>query len=173
MIKSNIDFEIVDNFLSDDEHQLVLSECISMSYEWGESEGPQYPPSGMISEIDEGVQVYESLVSSINKTFKQFSNRTPTNCYVNLFAPKENSYYHNDAQPGYTGTTFVYYPQMIFDNNDGGETFIYDKVDDLTIAVPPKPNRILRFKTPVLHKATPFNTRHRFTVVVKYCDQIS
>lgn len=173
MIDSYIDYKVIDNFFSDEEHSFALSKCREMPYHWGESEGQSYPPTGMVCDVDENSEFYSLFIRMIGKKFPEFVERIPSKFYINLFAPKEISYYHVDAHDEYTGTTFIYYPQMMYDKNDGGETIFYDENKDMIFGVPPKPNRILKFNSRILHKATSFHSRHRFTVVIKYCDQIS
>jgi hypothetical protein len=60
----------------------------------------------------------------------------------------------------------IYYLNNIWDINDGGETHFY--INDQITAIPPIPNRLVYFDGTLLHKATPFKNRHRFTVAVKY-----
>ena len=49
--------------------------------------------------------------------------------------------------------TYIYYPNMEWKPDDGGETQIYE--DDLIKGVPPKPNRMLKFDSS-LHRASNF-----------------
>jgi hypothetical protein len=49
---------------------------------------------------------------------------------------------------------------------EGGETqFI---VDNEIYGVTPVPNRMVYFDASILHRATSFRNRHRFTVAIKY-----
>lgn len=173
MVESYIDFKIIDNFFSKDKHEFVLSKCRELPYFWGESEGESYPPTGMVSDVGENSSLYDLFVTTIKDSLEQYRERIPTNFYVNLFSPKELSYYHVDAQKNFTGTTLIYYPQMVYEKDDGGETIFYDEDKNIIMGVPPIPNRLVIFNSKILHKATSFHSRHRFTVVLKYCDQIS
>jgi len=83
--------------------------------------------------------------------------------YVNCFVPCERPYFHTD---GDEGVTFLYYPNMKWDKDDGGETqFLMN--DDL-YGVLPIPNRMVVFSANLLHRATTFRNDHRFTVAIKY-----
>ena len=83
--------------------------------------------------------------------------------YINCFAPREVPYFHTD---GDKGVTFLYYPQFSWQPNDGGETQIY--VQGNIQGVVPLPNRLMMFDARLLHRATSFRDRHRFTIAVKY-----
>ena len=84
--------------------------------------------------------------------------------YINCFAPREIAYFHTDGDEG--DLTFLYYPNMEWKLDDGGETQIYET--DMFTGVPPIPNRIVMFDASLLHRATSFRDRHRFTIAIKY-----
>ena len=50
--------------------------------------------------------------------------------------------------------------------NDGGETQFL--IDDLIQGVLPISNRLVGFDANILHRATPFRDKHRFTLAVKF-----
>ena len=83
--------------------------------------------------------------------------------YVNCFAPCENPYFHTD---GDTGITFLYYANNSWNPNDGGETQII--VNDEIKGILPLPNRIVGFDASLLHRATSFRFKHRFTLAAKF-----
>jgi len=82
--------------------------------------------------------------------------------YINCFAPSECPYFHTDGE----GITFLYYPNLEWNLQDGGETQFY--VDGNILGVPPAPNRLVMFDGEIVHRATSFRDRHRFTVAIKY-----
>jgi hypothetical protein len=69
-----------------------------------------------------------------------------------------------DGPPG--EITFLYYPNICWNLNDGGETQIL--VDDQIYGILPIPNRIIKFDASLLHRATAFRDTHRFSVAIKY-----
>ena len=83
--------------------------------------------------------------------------------YVNCFAPSENPYFHTD---GDDGVTFLYYVNDRWELNDGGETQII--VNDEIKGILPLPNRIVGFDASLLHRATSFRFKHRFTLAAKF-----
>ncbi len=83
--------------------------------------------------------------------------------YVNCFAPCENPYFHTD---GDKGMTFLYYANDRWELNDGGETQIV--VNDEIKGILPIPNRIVGFDANLVHRATTFRFKHRFTLAAKF-----
>ena len=73
-------------------------------------------------------------------------------------------YYHTDADQG---MTFLYYPHKeMWTPNFLGQTEFY--VNDKSYSVAPEPNRLCFFDASILHRATSFRTKNRFTVALKY-----
>ena len=156
---SSTGIEIYDDFLSSDLQNFVWEYCIESSYTYGEYDTPETPPTGMVHEI-EGNDIYklfyEKTKDLVPKNFNLYR------MYVNCFAPSECPYFHTDGE----GITFLYYPQHTWDIDMGGETQFV--IDDEIKGIFPIPNRLVMFDGNILHRATAFRNRHRFTVAVKY-----
>lgn len=153
----------VDNFLSKTEHQRVYQYCLKAAYHYGEPDVPGYPPTGMVHNISGDQFVYKLFVKNINDKFEFLNDRKLYRMYVNCFAPNENAYFHIDGENGYT---LLYYPNLDWSIQDGGETQFY--MDENIQGICPVPNRMSIFDASILHRATPFRNRHRFTVAIKY-----
>ena len=153
--------EIVDRFLSKEEFDYVLNYCESASYTYGEVDSYGLPPTGMVHQIPEVEKIYKIFKS---KTEKLVSGIELYRMYINCFAPSENPYFHTDGDPG--DITFLYYPTPRWELNDGGETQFL--VNNEIYGVTPVPNRMVYFDASVLHRATAFRNKHRFTVAIKY-----
>ena len=156
---SSTGIEIYDDFLSSDLQNFVWEYCIESSYTYGEYDTPETPPTGMVHEI-EGNDIYklfyEKTKDLIPKNFNLYR------MYVNCFAPSECPYFHTDGE----GITFLYYPQHTWDIDMGGETQFV--IDDEIKGIFPIPNRLVMFDGNILHRATTFRSRHRFTLAIKY-----
>ena len=154
--------EIKDQFLCEEDWNYVFSYCENGSYVYGETDGFNLPPTGMTHEIPKNSLIY-ILFEEKTKNFVS-NNHKLYRMYVNCFAPSENPYFHTDGDNG--DITFLYYPNKIWDIQKGGETqFI---VDNEIYGVTPMPNRMVYFDASILHRATSFRDRHRFTVAIKY-----
>lgn len=154
--------EIKDDVFTAEQYNYIANYCYSATYTYGETDDYHLPPTGMIHEIDDTEPIYQLFHS---KTQPMFPNLILHRMYVNCFAPSENPYFHTDwDQEG--GITFLYYPSEAWEYNDGGETQFV--VDDEIYGVTPVPNRLVYFDASILHRATSFRNRHRFTVALKY-----
>ena len=153
--------EIIDNFLSTKEYDFVLEYCKSASYTYGERDDDRHIPTGMVYNISETESIYNLFEE---KTKKIIRNLKLYRMYINCFAPTENPYFHTDGGSG--EVTFLYYPNEDWDLEDGGETQFF--VDGYFYGVTPIPNRMIFFDASIIHKATSFKDRHRFSVAIKY-----
>lgn len=106
--------EVIDNFLSVDDAYSVVDYCKMASYNYGETDCDNMPPTGMVHEIDETNSIYELFQS---KTENLVDGLTLNRMYVNCFAPGENPYWHID---GSHGVTFLYYSNDEWNLDFGG-----------------------------------------------------
>lgn len=154
--------EIKNNFFDEKDFNYIFSYCETASYIYGEVDNYNLPPTGMIHEIKKGSIIY-NLFESKTRPFVS-DNLFLYRMYVNCFAPTEQPYFHTDGDLG--DITFLYYPNKTWNYQDGGETqFI---VDGEIYGVTPIPNRMVYFDASILHRASAFRDRHRFTVAIKY-----
>ena len=159
--------EVIDNFLSQEEFNFVLNYSKSALYGYGEADDESHPPTGLVHNITKSKKIYKLFE---NKT-KEFvsTNHKLYRMYINCFAPSENPYFHTDCsdhEENDDEVTFLYYPNETWDLNDGGETQFF--IDERIYGIAPVPNRLVYFNANLLHRATSFRDRHRFTVAIKY-----
>jgi len=170
-----------DNFLSHEELHHLHKVITELKYSFGETDDFDTPPTGVVSEFDTTNKIYKILYDKIIAV-KDLSNFYCNRSYVNLFAPKENAYYHQDFIPPVNGYTALYYPNITWDINDGGETrFFFTnnpfdsiiqetdvKEHPIILSIAPIPNRLVVFDGNLLHAATSFNNTHRFSIAFKF-----
>ena len=158
-----MDLNYIDQFFSEQEHQIIHDYCLDAEYSYGERDDANLPVTGMVHNIPETEFVYKLIKKRLNDSAQQVQGKKLYRMYVNCFVPGEQPYFHVD---GDEGVTFIYYPNMEWDKDDGGETqFLMN--DDL-YGVLPIPNRMVVFSANLLHRATSFRNNHRFTVAIKY-----
>lgn len=136
------------------------------------------PLGGSPTKIINQKKLFNLFSTSIEKKFPEYKTKDITRLYINCFAPYENSYFHTDGE---VGTTFLYYPNNdwsleginlvnlpleLNSLNENGETQFV--VDNSMFGVPPVTNRLISFDANILHRATCFRDRHRFTIAIKY-----
>jgi Rps23 Pro-64 3,4-dihydroxylase Tpa1-like proline 4-hydroxylase len=159
--------KIIDNFLTEEEYYITDKIRFFPGYAYGENDGyPKDNPikNGMSLDLSPENKVYKIFSDKISSTFHEVRELTLYRAYVNCFAPNEWSFYHSDTDE--YSLTFLYYLNDSWDINEGGETHFYN--NNTITAVPPIPNRIVYFDGRILHKATSFRNRHRFTIAIKY-----
>lgn len=153
----------IDNFLDEDEYNKVIKYTLKSKYQYGESDNPDTPPTGMISLIED-IGISNLFEEKIKKSVEEVSNLSAYRMYINSFAPGENPYYHIDGE---TGITCLYYVNPEYRIDDGGETQFFLSKDE-SINILPIPNRLCYFDANILHRATSFRDIHRFTIAIKY-----
>jgi hypothetical protein len=157
--------KILDNFLTEREYGVVRQVNSARGYIL-ESDSNELPPTGMTLEILPENLIYQLLADKLYSNFDVVKNLQIYRLYVNCFAPLEWPYYHTDVDIESSGVTCLYYLNESWDINDGGETQFF--MDNEIISVAPIPNRVICFDSTLLHKATSFRNKHRFTIAIKY-----
>lgn len=156
-----IDF--IDDFLNSEDYNQIFEKCRNAPYSYGEVDKPGYPPTGMVHQIYQDNPIFDFLANKIKEKIECTRNLRIYRMYVNCFAPREIAYYHTDAE---VGITCILYLNDSFHLDDGGETQFV--LQDKSINIFPIPNRMCFFDSSILHKATPFTNKHRFTLAIKY-----
>ena len=157
--------EIKDNFLPPNQCKQVVEYCYKAPYYYGEVDdiNASNIPTGMVNEIED--------TSAIYKIFKENTQHIVPNLklyrmYVNCFSPGEKPYFHIDSG-NINEITFIYYvPVADWNVNDCGETQMI--LDKEMRGVMPIPNRMVYFNANILHRATSFRNRWRWTIAIKY-----
>jgi|TARA_B100000035_G_scaffold315241_1_gene334654 hypothetical protein len=156
---------VSDNYFTNRQHRFILDYCENCSYTYGEVDNSDTPPTGLIHNIPETEEIYPMIEKRISESMGvDVKKYNLYRMYINCFAPREIAYFHTDGDEG--DLTFLYYPNMEWKLDDGGETQIYET--DMFTGVPPIPNRMVMFDASLLHRATSFRDRHRFTIAIKY-----
>ena len=157
--------QILDNKIPDMDK--IYEELKTLPYYYGEVDQEDYYPTGMTTELSVNNNTYTSLKNFISNS-EVLKNKTIIRSYVNLFVPKETANYHVD---GDEGTTLLYYANLDYDINEGGETKFVTENNTLT-SVLPLPGRIVIFPAVLQHTASSFKNKHRFTVAFKFKENI-
>lgn len=153
--------DILDNQINNKEE--IYKELLSLDYYYGEVDNFDSPPTGMVSTLNKKSITYKSMLD-ICKKQDSLTGLKLNRAYVNLFSPREYCFFHPD---GDATKTFIYYPNLDWDLNEGGETkFVSD--NHTLVSILPVSGRIIIFDSHIVHCATSFKDRHRFSVVLKW-----
>jgi len=158
---------IKEDVFSYDKQFELYNYCISASYKYGESDTKNTIPTGMIHIFDNDSFIYKLLISEINTLFPYTLLMNVYRAYINCFSPLEFPYFHSDKNDiNGPDITIIYYVGIEkYNIDDNGTTDFY--INDKIIGILPIPNRLLLFDSKLIHRATSFRDRHRFTIVFK------
>jgi len=141
----------------------IYKELTRLPYYYGERDAAEYAPTGMVSPLANDTITYNSILDFLPRC-EPLKDRTIIRAYVNLFAPRENANFHIDGEKG---MTLLYYANLDFDFNEGGETKFLSN-NNTIMSILPVPGRIVVFPAEFKHTASPFKNNHRFTVAFKF-----
>jgi len=167
--------ETYDEFLPFDEYSNLYSAVEKLPYYYGEADGPGYAPSGLISDLNDS-EIHNYLYQKV-KNLDSVKDLVHKRTYVNYFGMLEYAGYHDDS----TAKTLLFYFNQQWDINDGGETkFVIDAKDvpgikcenthdyPIILSVAPIPNRVVIFQGDMIHTASSFRDKGRFTLAMKF-----
>ena len=158
--------EVFDNFFDTETTEKIFNHCLTAKYTVGENDGPNLPPTGMVSEICDSEEIYEIFLSQIEKKIDHVKDRKMYRMYINLFSSNENPHFHTDGKNGFTCLYYVNPYDPCYTLDLGGETqFI---VNDQIAGILPLTNRMVCFDANILHRATSFRFGHRLTIAIKF-----
>lgn len=74
--------------------------------------------------------------------------------YVNSAVYGDSYYIHRDSPEGSKDVTVLYYANLIWQPDWGGETIFYKDDNDAVLAVSPRPGRVVVSRGAILHRGT-------------------
>ena len=169
---------IFDDVFSPPQLNELVMDVQNFPYLYGEVDDSDLPPTGMSTGDYQGTKTFHALWNFIETYVAELHGMVLKRSHANIFAPRESAFYHVDDE-NEEAWTFMFYANNNWDINEGGETkFITNLQNQKTdyqgtkypdiISVPPIPGRMLAWKSNLLHTATPFRDKHRFTPTFKF-----
>lgn len=164
-----------DDFLPQEDFTNLFNMVEKLPYYYGETDGPGYPPNGLTTNLNDHM-LHDYFYNKI-KNLETVKDLKHKRTYVNYFGPGEDGGYHKDGD----GRTVLFYFNDAWDINDGGETkFSLDAKDvhglnckgtenyPIILSLAPIPNRLITFDGNLIHSATSFKHKGRFTFAMKF-----
>ncbi len=90
--------------------------------------------------------------------------------YVNCSVYGDNYYLHRDCDPSERHVTALYYANLQWQPDWGGETIYYNDAEDIELAVQPRPGRLVIARGAILHRGsvpTRICYEERYTIAYK------
>ena len=166
-----------DNVFPFEDYKKICDAVVALNYNYGMVDTYGKPPTGLIGKFEKDSVIFDRITSFV-KNIKLIDQEL-ISWYVNYFAPMEKALMHKDG----TAWTCMYYINDKYTADDEGETkFFFDKGNlggieqknsselPIILSIAPIPNRIVLFRGNILHSATAFRTKPRFTVAFRYGD---
>jgi|TARA_R110000822_G_scaffold7975_1_gene31980 hypothetical protein len=152
---------ILDNILLEKEQKEIYDFCKSRPYYRGEVDKPGYPPTGLVSPL-ENIDIIDKIMSGTNN-----KNKVIERAYINLFLPNEKPYFHIDNEdPSYKTLLYYVNAEEINWTDEGGETFFLEGNSKKAVSF--LPGRIIIFDANISHRASSFRNLDRYTIALKF-----
>lgn len=165
--------DVLDGLFDDGLIEFVYRQCRGGAYACVESDlaGRGMRNLSWVSEdVDPGVC---SLILRAAEQSARYGARvrrfTPYRRYVNAFKHGDAPLRHRDTGDS-SDVTVLYYANDVWDPDWGGETMFYDGAGEVTMAVVPRPGRIVVFHGDLIHSARAprvLFSHYRYSIAIK------
>lgn len=164
---------ICDNFVSDETALRVGRLLKTLPYRRSERSRPELPVSGFAAEISQELQSSEPFFGEMRRLGEDMFPKEQfeiERVYVNNAVYGDAYFAHRDCDPGLRNITVLYYGNVNWHSDWGGETIFYNDQHDAELAVTPRPGRFVISRGAILHRGgVPSRTCHeeRLTIACK------
>jgi Rps23 Pro-64 3,4-dihydroxylase Tpa1-like proline 4-hydroxylase len=146
---------ICDHFVSDETALRVGHLLKTLSYRRSERSRPDLPASAFAAEISPQLQSSEVFFAEMRRLgedmFPQERFETER-VYVNNAVYGDAYFAHRDCDPALHNVTVLYYGNLNWHADWGGETLFYNDQHDAELAVTPRPGRFVVSRGAILHR---------------------
>jgi SM-20-related protein len=164
---------ICDHFVSNETALRVGQLLKTLPYRRSEKSRPDLPVSGFAAEISEELQSSEPFFGEMRRLGEDMFPKERfriERVYVNNAVYGDVYFAHRDCDPGVSNVTVLYYGNLNWHSDWGGETLFYSDQHDAELAVTPRPGRFVVSRGAILHRGgVPSRVCHeeRLTVACK------
>ena len=163
---------ICDHFVSDETALRVGQLLKALAYRRSEKSRPELPASGFAAEIPPDLQSSEGFFADLRRLgedmFPQERFETER-VYVNNAVYGDVYFAHRDCDPSLRNVTVLYYGNVTWHADWGGETLFYNDRHDAELAVTPRPGRIVVSRGAILHRGgVPSRVCHEERLTIAY-----
>jgi len=150
------DLYICDDFLPPQMVRAVGQILPRLPYARLEKSRPDTPVSGAMADILPTTYTVEPFFLEMRRIGEELfagDRFEVERVYVNNAVHSDTYFPHRDSPPESKNVTVLYYGNLIWQPDWGGETIFYNDEGDAEIAVSPRPNRVVVSRGAILHKA--------------------
>ena len=148
---------ICDNMINDEMVARIGGIVKTMHYARMERSRLDVPVTASSADISSqalaGEPFFQRLREAAGELFagEQFRDQR---AYVNSSTYGDDYYIHRDCDPAARHVTLLYYCNLKWEAEWGGETIFYDENYDAQVAVSPKPGRLVASRGAILHRGS-------------------
>jgi Rps23 Pro-64 3,4-dihydroxylase Tpa1-like proline 4-hydroxylase len=150
------EFYICDNLIDDATVSDVAAYLSKLTYQRVEKSRPDTPVSGASCEISDEIILapggFFERIKTIAEEFFPKDKMRKLRAYVNSTVYGDMYYTHRDCEPELKDITILYYANLNWDKEWGGETIYFDENYDAQAAVSVRPGRLVIARGAILHR---------------------
>jgi len=146
---------ICDGFVADDTALRVGALLKTLTYRRSEKSRPDLPASGAAAEISEGLQAREPFFAELIRFGEDMfpaERFVLERLYVNSSLYGDTYFPHRDCDQNLRNITVLYYGNLAWHADWGGETIFFNDNHDAELAVTPRPGRFVVSRGAILHR---------------------
>jgi hypothetical protein len=146
---------ICDNFIAPDTAVQIGHLLKTLAYKRTERSRPETQVSGAAAEISADLLANTPFFSELRRLGEdmfpkeQFKDER---VYVNSSSYGDVYFTHRDCDPGLRNITVLYYGNLQWHDDWGGETIFYNDQHDAELAISPRPGRLVISRGAILHR---------------------
>jgi hypothetical protein len=167
------DIYVCDNFVDEAMATRIGQMLPSLHYLRKESSRPGTPVSGAVSDISPQMLASEPFFSEMRRFGEEMfagEKFDLERVYVNSAVYGDVYFPHRDCLANLNNITVLYYGNLVWHSDWGGETVFYNENLDAEVVVSPRPNRVLVSRGAIPHRGgVPSRICHqeRYTIAYK------
>jgi hypothetical protein len=164
---------ICDGFVADDIALRVSALLRTLTYRRSEKSRPDLPVSGAAAEISEDLRAREPFFAELARFGEDMfpaERFVLERLYVNSSLYGDIYFAHRDCDQNLRNVTVLYYGNLAWHADWGGETIFFNDNHDAELAVTPRPGRFVVSRGAILHRGgVPSRACHeeRFSIACK------
>ena len=163
---------ICDNFIDGDTALRIGNLLKTLTYRRSERSRPDLPVSGAAAEISAQLLATESFFAELRRLGEDMFPKErfeDERVYVNSSVYGDVYFAHRDCNPDLHNITVLYYGNLEWHSDWGGETIYLNDRHDAELAVTPFPGRAVVSRGAILHRGgTPSRICHEERLTIAY-----
>jgi len=146
---------VCDNFIAEKTALRIGQLLKTLLYLRSEKSRPDLPVSGGAAEISAQLRASEPFFPEMRRLGEDMFAQErfeDERAYVNNSVYGDVYFAHRDCDPGLRNVTVLYYANLNWHSDWGGETIFYNDQHDAELAVTPRPGRVVAARGAILHR---------------------